>query len=193
MIEILVLSRLTEYVAYVSVNPPAPIDCPIGGRYSFKQYGAVEEQYTTRIQGITLRPRHQIDCRRYESVFKSCYNNPKKIFIDAEYCATLDHTGRPIGEYGENFCLGLTVCTQNSEIKFSAFESCFIKNSLLSSEWIAITCTVLCYNILMWEKLSDAEHCIGESSHGYLIREIWAFRKTLEIFIKLVLMGSCIQ
>jgi hypothetical protein len=25
--------------------------------------------------------------------------NPKKIYVDAEYCATLDHTGKPIGEY----------------------------------------------------------------------------------------------
>ena len=88
-------------IFYSLVNPPAPIDCPIGGRYTFKQFGALEEQYNTRIQGITDRPRHQIDCQRYESEFKSCDLNPKKIFVDAEYCATLDHTGRPIGEYGK--------------------------------------------------------------------------------------------
>jgi len=37
----------------------------------------------------------------FVSEFKSCDNNPKKIYVDAEYCATLDHTAKPIGEYGE--------------------------------------------------------------------------------------------
>lgn len=85
----------------LAVDPPAPIDCPLGGRYSFVQTGAPEEQYYTRIRGITQRPRHQIDCLSYTTEFKSCTNNPKKIYIDAEYCSTLDHTARPIGEYGE--------------------------------------------------------------------------------------------
>lgn len=87
-----------KYNTFV-LNPPAPVDCPVGGRYQFKQVGAIEEHFTTRIKGITARPRHMIDCREYVSEFKSCDNNPKKIFVDAEYCATLDHTGRPIGEY----------------------------------------------------------------------------------------------
>ena len=84
------------------VNPPAPVACPIGGRYSFIQVGPKEEQYVTRIRGITERPRHLIDCLEYVSEFKSCDINPKKILVDAEYCATLDHTGKPIGEYGES-------------------------------------------------------------------------------------------
>jgi len=83
------------------VNPPAPVACPIGGRYSFIQIGPKEEQYVTRIRGITERPRHLIDCLDYVSEFKSCDINPKKILVDAEYCATLDHTGKPIGEYGK--------------------------------------------------------------------------------------------
>ena len=83
------------------VNPPAPVPCPIGGRYSFIQEGESEALYITRIRGITERPRHLIDCMEFVSEFKSCDNNPKKIFVDAEYCATLDHTAKPIGEYGE--------------------------------------------------------------------------------------------
>lgn len=82
------------------VNPPAPVDCPIGGRYKFIQTGSEEEKYTTRIRGITTRPRHMIDCREYVTEMKSCDDNPKKIYVDAEYCETVDHTGRPIGEYG---------------------------------------------------------------------------------------------
>jgi len=84
-----------------SVNPPAPVPCPIGGRYSFVQTGAPEELFTTRIRGITERPRHLIDCVDFVSEFKSCDDNPKKIYVDAEYCATLDHTAKPIGEYGQ--------------------------------------------------------------------------------------------
>ena len=82
------------------VNPPAAIDCPIAGRYRFVQKGAEEEKYRTRIRGITERPRHMIDCREYETEFKVCSDNTKKILVDAEYCSTVDHTGRPIGEYG---------------------------------------------------------------------------------------------
>lgn len=41
-----------------------------------------------------------IDCKEYVSEFRSCDNNPTIIQLDAEYCATVDHTGRPIGEYG---------------------------------------------------------------------------------------------
>ena len=76
------------------------MNCPLAGRYEFVQYGADAEQYFTRIRGITARPRHRIDCMKYVTEFKSCSDNPKKIFIDAEYCDSVDHTGRPIGEYG---------------------------------------------------------------------------------------------
>ena len=93
------------YVVYFTVNPPAPVDCPLGGRYQFIQTGSEEEKYYTRIQGITERPRHMIDCYEYVTEFKSCNDNPKKIFIDAEYCDTVDHTGRPIGEYGVYYSL----------------------------------------------------------------------------------------
>lgn len=83
------------------VNPPAPVPCPIGGRYKFVQEGAPEELFVTRIRGITERPRHLIDCMEFVTEFKSCDNNPKKIYVDAEYCETLDHTAKPIGEYGK--------------------------------------------------------------------------------------------
>ncbi len=58
--------------------------------------------FRTRVEGITQRPRHQIDCRQYTSEFKSCADNTKRIDVDIEYCDTVDHTGRPIGEYGES-------------------------------------------------------------------------------------------
>ncbi len=88
------------------MNPPAPVDCPIAGRYKFTQVGSQPEKYRTRVDGITVRPRHQIDCRTIDSELKSCADNTKKIQVDIEYCETLDHTGRPIGEYGEYSWIG---------------------------------------------------------------------------------------
>lgn len=81
------------------LDPPAPVPCPVRGRYLFEQKGQPEELLQTRIRGMTERPRHMIDCKEYVSEFRSCDENPTIIQLDAEYCATVDHTGRPIGEY----------------------------------------------------------------------------------------------
>jgi hypothetical protein len=90
----------TDWVYYTFIlDPPAPVPCPVGGRYNFTQIGLPDEKYVTRVRGITERPRHMLDCFQYVSELKSCDNNPKKLYVDAEYCATLDHTGKPIGEY----------------------------------------------------------------------------------------------
>ena len=96
------------------VNPPAPIACPIGGRYTFKQYGRPEEMYWTRIRGITERPRHMIDCMEWVSIMWSCSDNPTKLKIDAEYCNTLDHTGKPIGEYGTRLTQPFIISSSSS-------------------------------------------------------------------------------
>ena len=92
-------------LTYFPVDPPSPVDCPVAGRYKFKQIGGHDEKYFTRVEGITVRPRHQIDCREYTSEFRSCYENTKIIQIDVEYCDTVDHNGRPIGEYGKTIFL----------------------------------------------------------------------------------------
>lgn len=59
-----------------------------------------EEKYSTRIRGVTDKPRVQVDCRIVVSEMKSCSNDLTKIEVDAEYCETVDYRGRPIGEYG---------------------------------------------------------------------------------------------
>ena len=41
-----------------------------------------------------------IDCMHYTTELKSCDNFPKWLHVDAEYCETLDHTAKPISEYG---------------------------------------------------------------------------------------------
>ena len=112
----------------LTVDPPAPVDCPIGGRYRFIQTGEEEEKYHTRIRGMTVRPRHQIDCRKYVTEFKACGENPKKIYVDAEYCDTVDHTGRPIGEYGKS----------GPEKSYHEYCYLFSESCCLLSDWWAL-------------------------------------------------------
>lgn len=97
----------------VKVDPPAPIACPIGGRYSFVQIGDEWEKYYTRIRGITERPRHKIDCHEYISEFKSCNDNPRKFYVDAQYCNSVDHNAKPISEYGLYNKLTFCRCSTN--------------------------------------------------------------------------------
>ena len=78
-----------------------PEPCPIRGRYRFIQTGPQSELYRTRVRGVTEFPRHMIDCLDYTAEAKACDENPSRFLIDAEYCETLDHTGRPIGYYGK--------------------------------------------------------------------------------------------
>lgn len=86
----------------LSVDPPNPVPCPIAGRYRFNQNARNRSDLiTTRIRGVTERPRVKVDCRNVQSEFKSCSGDMTKIEIDAEYCETVDYKGRPIGEYGE--------------------------------------------------------------------------------------------
>ncbi|KAL4235651.1 hypothetical protein ACF0H5_004046 [Mactra antiquata] len=82
-------------------NPPSPVPCPIAGRYSFIQKGHVNEKYSTRIRGVTEKPRVQVACRNWVTEFKSCSNTMTRIELDAEYCESVDYRGRPIGEYDE--------------------------------------------------------------------------------------------
>ncbi|KAF6035131.1 hypothetical protein EB796_006554 [Bugula neritina] len=95
----------TENLNYVYqtfiLNPPAPVECPIGGIYNFTQIGEQDFKYRTKIRGVTERPRVAYQCDNVESEFKVCSVNPKTINLDTERCATVDHVGRPIGEYDE--------------------------------------------------------------------------------------------
>ena len=84
------------------VDPPSPVPCPVGGRYSFIQnFRTVLEKYQTRIRGVTEKPRVQVPCRNWVTEFKSCSDTMTRVDIDAEYCESVDYRGRPIGEYGE--------------------------------------------------------------------------------------------
>lgn len=83
-------------------NPPSPVTCPMGGRWTFNQRSHdFYQMYDTRIRGGTLSPRNQISCDRNVSEIKSCHADRSKLEIDAWYCETVDFSGKPIGEYDE--------------------------------------------------------------------------------------------
>ena len=56
--------------------------------------------FSTRIRGVTEKPRVQVDCRNWVTEFKSCSDTMTRIDIDSEYCESVNYRGRPIGEYG---------------------------------------------------------------------------------------------
>ncbi|KAL5016724.1 hypothetical protein ScPMuIL_006313 [Solemya velum] len=85
---------------FLILDPPSPMPCPIAGRYTFIQnYAKKEEAYSTRIRGVTDKPRVQVDCRQVNPEFQSCSTSMNTIEVDAEYCESVDYRGRPIGEY----------------------------------------------------------------------------------------------
>lgn len=87
---------------FLIVDPPSAMPCPIAGRYTFIQnYARKDEAYSTRIRGVTDKPRVQVDCRQVSPEFQSCSMSMNTIEVDAEYCESVDYRGRPIGEYGE--------------------------------------------------------------------------------------------
>ncbi|XP_005095831.1 uncharacterized protein LOC101854317 [Aplysia californica] len=84
------------------LDPPSPVTCPVAGRYSFVQNAnGFLEKYMTRIRGVTVKPRVQVNCRIIVSELKSCSQDRSRIEIDEEYCESVDYRGRPIGEYDE--------------------------------------------------------------------------------------------
>ncbi|PVD22670.1 hypothetical protein C0Q70_15925 [Pomacea canaliculata] len=97
-----IVPRHHGIVRYRVVDPPSPVICPVAGRYTFDQNVQGEwERYSTRIRGVTDRPRNKVDCRLTISELKSCSQDRSRIEIDAEYCESVDYRGRPIGEYDE--------------------------------------------------------------------------------------------
>ncbi len=87
-----------------------------------------------------------IDCRDYISEWKACDENPGMTMVDVEYCETVDHTGRPIGEYG--------ACLPNPEIKLSQYDilapTAYVATQIIIPINIAIVfdVTVNCLKVL---------------------------------------------
>ncbi|XP_058065303.1 uncharacterized protein LOC131214967 [Anopheles bellator] len=79
---------------------PVPIRCPVAGKFNFTQKG--EAPFRTRIiGGVTLSPRPDIGCKQNISDFSVCDVDQKEMAIDADYCLSVDHLGRPVDIYSD--------------------------------------------------------------------------------------------
>lgn len=58
--------------------------------------------FVTRILGgVTQSPRPNINCKENISDFSVCDTEQKEIWIDENYCLSVDHLGRPIDIYSK--------------------------------------------------------------------------------------------
>ncbi|EDS36537.1 conserved hypothetical protein [Culex quinquefasciatus] len=79
---------------------PTPVRCPVAGKFNFTQKG--ESPFKTRILGgVTLSPRPDIRCKQNISDFSVCDTDQKEMAIDANYCLSVDHLGRPVDIYSD--------------------------------------------------------------------------------------------
>lgn len=72
----------------------------MAGKYRFIQRGEVK--FVTRILGgVTQSPRPNIYCKENISDFSVCDTEQKEIWIDENYCLSVDHLGRPVDIYSK--------------------------------------------------------------------------------------------
>lgn len=79
---------------------PVPVRCPVAGKFNFTQRG--ESPFKTRILGgVTLSPRPDIHCKQNISDLSVCDTDQKEMWIDENYCLSVDHLGRPVDIYSD--------------------------------------------------------------------------------------------
>lgn len=88
-----------RYDLFLAKNP-VPVRCPVAGKYNFTQRG--EAPFKTRILGgVTLSPRPDIRCKQNISDLSVCDTDQKEMWIDENYCLSVDHLGRPVDIYSD--------------------------------------------------------------------------------------------
>lgn len=90
---------------------PVPIRCPVAGKFKFTQKGDIK--FETRILGgVTDSPRPDIYCKENISDFSVCDAEQKEMWIDENYCLSVDYKGRPVDIYSidvfNHYCFALT-------------------------------------------------------------------------------------
>ncbi|XP_022646810.1 uncharacterized protein LOC111268571 [Varroa jacobsoni] len=79
---------------------PVSIKCPVAGKFKFQQHGDI--LFETRIRGgVTQMPRPNVYCKENISDFSVCDRDQRTIAVDADYCVSVDHFGRPVDIYSE--------------------------------------------------------------------------------------------
>ncbi|RXG52715.1 hypothetical protein Avbf_15531 [Armadillidium vulgare] len=76
---------------------PVPVKCPVAGKFNFTQRGEKDLLLQTRILGgVTSAPWDNIYCKENISDFSVCDKDQKEIWIDVNYCITVDAYGRQV-------------------------------------------------------------------------------------------------
>nr|CAG4641555.1 EOG090X03AK [Eurycercus lamellatus] len=79
---------------------PVPIRCPVAGKFKFTQKGDIP--FETRILGgVTDSPRPDVYCKENISDFSVCDTEQKEMWIDENYCLSVDYKGRPVDIYSD--------------------------------------------------------------------------------------------
>lgn len=82
------------------LQDPVPVRCPVAGKFNFTQQG--EHPFKTRILGgVTLSPRPDIHCRQNISDMSVCDTDQKEMFVDANYCLSVNYQGAPVDIYSD--------------------------------------------------------------------------------------------
>ncbi|GFU09328.1 uncharacterized protein NPIL_86011, partial [Nephila pilipes] len=135
---------------------PVSIKCPVAGKFRFQQKGDI--LFETRIRGgVTSSPRPNVKCQDIISDFSVCDADQKIIYIDAEYCISVDYFGRPVDIYSEPDykmkCIGFWkenlksyLITYDEEDAYSRYR-CWVYqkadlNRLLMSESVGAFCHI---------------------------------------------------
>ena len=72
----------------------------MAGKYKFKQRGDIP--FVTRILGgVTQSPRPNTYCKENISDLSVCDTEQKELWIDENYCLSVDYNGRPVDIYSE--------------------------------------------------------------------------------------------
>ncbi|KAF8792934.1 hypothetical protein HNY73_004472 [Argiope bruennichi] len=144
-----------RYDIFIKKNPVS-IKCPVAGKFRFQQKGDI--LFETRIRGgVTSSPRPNVKCQDIISDFSVCDVDQKIIYIDAEYCISVDYFGRPVDIYSEPDykmkCIGFWkenlksyLITYDEEDAYSKYR-CWVYqkadlNRLLMSESVGAFCHI---------------------------------------------------
>lgn len=96
----------------------------MAGKFKFTQKGDIK--FETRILGgVTDSPRPDIYCKENISDFSVCDTEQKEMWIDENYCLSVDYKGRPVDIY--------SIAIQNLLLRYLAL-ICFIA-SMFALGW----------------------------------------------------------
>jgi len=77
---------------------PAPIKCPVAGKFKFDQRGDI--LFENRTRGGITSPKPNVYCKERVADFSVC-GDQKTISIEPSYCISVDQLGKPVDIYSE--------------------------------------------------------------------------------------------